>query len=542
MDESGTVINTPGKPSSPYQVLSDFFKQKKAEPLSEVEAAGVISLINNCISTPESQGQAEGLATPTPRGKSIHTPSPGFGTYSISPQTSAKRQRTIHLTNSEKPITTPKRSREDSEFKPHKIKRLSSIPTPYRPQVYLTQNDTIEKDDKDTELPPVEPKVNNSVATAKETSKISNTASTMLSLIDTDEDEKPAQEEPTKRFVNPYSSQASRSTPKSYKTNTKLQLTPSTPRSSNGIIKNLERSMPKSRSSSPAGTPSKPSALTENSSLLSKSSSGGSPALQRKPNQQYQKSYKPTRSSGLRKSLIVSPEFSGLDDSTGSKETRNGLISSASTIADHPKITPRWSVPDFDDDEDDTKIFVKDKTDSRENMVSPSKPLYPKVSSIGLDSTKSDASSSNSDRSQDPKKSTDFKFGVVVPSNDATSTEKPKLFSFSSAPMSNSAPVQSSKAHTTENKLKTVNETSGSLFSSTSKAVKLEIKDNKTEKKQEFVADKPMKNSQSINAPRNNSVGTEIIFSFPEIELVAGPSHVDLSEIQRLKEKVFVFP
>lgn len=538
LDENENTINTPGKPSSPYQVLSDFFKQKRDEPLSEVEAAGVISLINNCISTPESQSQAEGFGTPTPRGKSIHTPSPGFGTYSISPQSSIKRQKTIHLDSSEKTVKPSKRPRENSEFKPHKIKRLSSIPTPYRPQAYLTRNDTTENADKDAELSPVESEANSSVATLKESGKISNTASTMLSLIGTDEDEKPIQEEPAKRFVNPYSSQASKSTPKSYKTNTKLQLTPSTSRSSNDIIKSLERSMPRSKSSTVSGTPSKSPVLNQNSSLLSKSLNNASPALQRKPSQQ--KSYKPTKSSGLRKSLVASPEFSGIDDSNSYKDTKCGLTSSVSTIVDHPKITPRWTVPDFDDDEYESKT-AEEKTNTNKNMVSPSKPLYPKVPSVEFGSAKSETSSTKSDGSQDSQKSTSFKFGVVAPSDDAANTEKPKLFSFSPV---QAQPPKTFEAETkaTENKLETSKESFGSSLFSAPKTTEPEIKQNITEKKQGFALEKPANNNQSINAPRTNSIETELTFSFPTVELVTGPSHVDMSEIQRLKEQVFVFP
>lgn len=369
-DEQEDTNNAPT--GSPNQLLASFFQKKGSEPLSDIEAAGVMSILNR-------QAMSNQTST-SPSIYSIHSPSlKRFDEYPsmsnmFTPKGSNKRlkrpsDQTVNTpqkissqstSTSSSPKYSPlfgsnkkKRPSQSPSFTPRKMTHFSSIPTPYRP----TTSSNVYQAITSSESSPTESTTNEDdieveiVETASVPEKsMSQTASTLLSLID-DEVIEPApspvvEKEKPKPFVNPYASTASRSSPRT-NNQAKLVRKPSLPPTN--VVQNLERTMPVNGTS-----PSQNSSTPQKRTI---------PA--------YLDKYKPTRSSTLRQSLIPSPSSSpnGQDDENDQSfvlsPNAKRSESSSTTIIEHSKLTPTWTVPDFLDEDEEPE---------------PSKTLYPDLS------------------------------------------------------------------------------------------------------------------------------------------------------------------
>lgn len=496
----------PEELGSPYRMLAEFFRKKGPEPLTEIETAGVMTILSQFQQQNDGSPSSSSIKSPMNQITSIHTPS--LNRFESYPNTSnmftpknSKRMKLLPQASSttttpqrnsttqtptlgSSPRYTPmysgskKRFSESSAFKPRKIANLASIPTPYRPttdsQIFKVRDieDEDVNDEDHVKEPESEP--SNETEPRPDNSPLSQTASTMLSLIEPVEESSeidsnqytesspnynrnsktPLQKKP---FVNPYASTASRSTPRS----SRAGRTGATPSSDNGIIKSLERTMPGSPSSTTQINNSAQSVAGNNEASVS--SSLGSPALQRKPVTSQFDKYRPAKSSSLRQSLVSSPGSSSENRLLGAGQAksagkRSDFSIASTTIIDKPKITPRWSVPDFDDDDDDDEIENggSNGDDKQLNqpgtMVSPGKPLYPTVGQFSFQKAGSSTPGSVTapvanqplqfTNTQQPKPQL-FQFGVAAkPEKSSTEGEKisfsntknegTKMFSFSS--------------------------------------------------------------------------------------------------------------
>lgn len=382
--ESLIKYNDSKDSTSPYKMLGEFFEKKNSEPLTDVEIAGVMSLLNHLQQKSDNGVSSEGQIT------SIHNPSltrfdkypntanmfipssdrKSFTSSSDSQQgTLVFRQRFGEGKQASLPHYNPiysdsqkKSNPPASNFKPRRITHLESLPTPYRPaadvDIYKPHYD-VEKDDLDdseTSFANLSGAADLVVAKSENTAdivdteipQISQTASTLLELIAPIDDPEehttkrtlndagfvsPPKTSSQKKFVNPYSSTASRSTSRSHKIR-RTEPSFETP----SIIKNLENTMPDELGDDSSKELDEPSKTANSSDELF---NGDSPALQRKPNIKHLEKYKPTKSSSLRKSLVVEAP-----DSQKGKELFKPHVKK-------PQITPQWAAPEgFVDDED----------------------------------------------------------------------------------------------------------------------------------------------------------------------------------------------
>lgn len=438
-DQQEEDSEEPGQASSPNQILADFFQKKGSEPLSDIEAAGVMSILNR-------QALSAGEST-EPSVYSIHTPSlKRFQQYPstanmFTPKGMNKRLKrsrdqavsTPHRNSPQpsSPSSSPKysplfgsnkkkRPSQSPSFTPRKMSHFSSIPSPYRPTASSTIYQAITNPEKLQEAEVVVldgPEEENIEEITSPEKPLSQTASTLLSLIDDPPEASviasPAEKEKPKLFVNPYASTASRSTPRT-NNQAKLVRKPSSPPSN--IVQTLERT--------------KPTNDTASSSAISELNSS-----QKRTVPAYLDKYKPTRSSTLRQSLVPSPSNSpdgssnleakpGFSLSTPVRSDANRSESASTTIIEHSKLTLTWSVPDFLDDEEEVTSEFSEPASS--------KSLYPQLPPVAT--------------------TTPFKFGSTT-----TSTDKPvsKPFTFvspSSAPISSDTQIDVTKTPKLEHK------------------------------------------------------------------------------------------
>lgn len=391
LDEILSNYNGPKDSGSPYELLYEFFQrknaEKKKEPLSRIELLGINSLIQQLQPKSERDTSVFPLV-------SIHNPTlSGFDKY---PNTAnkfnpvSKRQSRVdetqasttlqrrssgnnttdlphyspHYTaNSKRTIDSP------INFKPRKIIRLESIPTTYRPAgdlwVYKPHPDLIRRDDDDEDMSvsfdgghdndsiSLSRVGENADVREEENTSMSQTASTMLSLINPIDDETQihssskkllptgftsppnAFSQPKRPFVNPYSSRNNSRVHTSRRADV-------SPESSNSIIKNLELTM---RGNKSPVSPKDSEAGASPGSVDNSFFNNGSPSLQRKPNTKLVDKHRPPRPSSLRKSLVANPSES---------ESTDSPIVSSTLVINKPKITPTWVAPsDFIDDDED---------------------------------------------------------------------------------------------------------------------------------------------------------------------------------------------
>lgn len=436
-DQQEDESTEPGPASSPNQILADFFQKKGSEPLSDIEAAGVMSILNRQASSADESSE--------PSLYSIHTPS--LKRFQQYPSTAnmftpkgmnkrLKRSRDQAVSTPQRnspqpssPSSSPKysplfgsnkkkRPSQSPSFTPRKMSHFSSIPSPYRPTSSSNVYQALTNPEKsqEAEVVVLDGPEEEAIEVASPEKTLSQTASTLLSLIDDPPETSvlasPGEKETPKPFVNPYASTASRSTPRT-NNQAKLVRKPSSPPSN--IVQTLERT--------------KPTNGTASSSPISEPNSA-----QKRTIPAYLDKYKPMRSSTLRQSLVPSPSNSpdgssysealpGSSLSTPIRSDAKRSESASTTIIEHSKLTLTWSVPDFLDDEEEVASDVSEPAAS--------KPLYPQLPAV-------------------PAATTPFKFGSTT---DKPSVSKPFTFvSPSSAPVSSDTQIDVTKTPKLEHK------------------------------------------------------------------------------------------
>lgn len=227
------------------------------------------------------------------------------------------------------PLSTNSRKRrhttQHSTFTPRKITHFSIFPSPYRPtggiNVFqtITATPSLEPEsEKPAEVLEIDKKPAEVLKIDEKPKKISMTATAMLSLIDEPEDSEVEvvsfDSKPLKKFVNPYASTASKSTPRS----TPPKLIRKTTTSPTSVIDNLERTMPSKNKP--------PTKETITKSNLEK--------------------FKPVQSSSLRQSVLSNSTTKNTFDHAKRHDT-------TSTAIIQSKAAHTWSVPEFFDDEMD---------------------------------------------------------------------------------------------------------------------------------------------------------------------------------------------
>lgn len=364
-----------------YRKLASFFETKGSQPLTAVEDEGIRSMFrkiqqksaNNSPENAKGRYPVTSIHTPSlsrfenyPNTANMFVPRNGkktaeHGTDDDNSSVSSSSVSQIKYT----PLYTSSRKRtaEPAPFRPRKSTHLASIPTPYRPTSDLELYQPQAEEDDEEELPDAEPGNmtlenagdENDSDTSMTQAPLSQTASTVLSLIEPLEEPKEEPAQPKKTFINPYASTALRSTRRS-------KIPRRTPAQSSGIIKSLELTMP--------DTPE----TADGPSQQASPSNSSTPSLQRKPNAAFVDKYKPARSSSLRKSLVPN---GGTEDGG---ELKGSHGSTTTTIIDHshqqqPKFTARWSVPDFaDEDDEDGDTKLGDVSESATVSAKPSTP------------------------------------------------------------------------------------------------------------------------------------------------------------------------
>lgn len=415
--------------SSPNQRLAEFFKKKGEGQLSEMEIEGVMALINQAKEQNESVIDLNNLSAQT-----FASPGSKYKEYQQDEEedlsVTAIRPAEQHHNNSvstpifnrnsskspaiASPATTPRYSpfyssstkrqslpsaSSSSSSKARKTIHYANIPTPYRPgsrtgtKLHNPLNFDTSQDALISSTQKTEEKGDSSsndteqgLATAKK--PMSQTASTLLSLIGDEDVEEEGQEQKKavtkkddrhyndipddlKSFVNPYASPARRQQSSSPKKQQRKTGTPSRKESPKpNAVKELEKTMPKQQQQEHQQQSSTPVASS---------------------NTTFDK-YKPSRSSGLRKSIVASPE----KEEQNPKPESSSLFK-ASTPTDEKKDTT-----------ESTAIATKPPlfssfSNQAITNISPSKPLASAVTNTPSESKPTPTTYT----------STPFKFGVT---------------------------------------------------------------------------------------------------------------------------------
>ncbi|CAG82448.1 hypothetical protein B0I72DRAFT_142831 [Yarrowia lipolytica] len=364
----------PGK--SPNQRLAEFFERKGDAPLSDVETAGVLALINEAAS--DDPNLAERLSpTGTQHDRSVrHSMSlanlAGRNETYGSPSKIPRRMEPAASVNG-----TLKKSRSMASIgqRNSRVTRSSLGGVRGRPSPMMSSP----KRSARQALSP------NRVTTTNSTSPItspvssvadrplSGVASTLLSLIDDDEEEvvTPAESSPAKEFINPYASSPRRPE----RERSASQLTPPS-------REKLMTPSPEKKEASPSKTPSQ---IISQSMPLEQQRERDSVKAQ--PQMKKFDKYKPVRSSNLRDSFVADPKSPESTKTSAPKQT--AVSSSGSPESMPPSFTfgnktnngftskLKSSSPSGDED---TDVKIGKDLASSAAIRSPSKPLYPEIS------------------------------------------------------------------------------------------------------------------------------------------------------------------
>lgn len=273
----------------------------------------------NGVEQSASESGSRRSSEPLENGKSNGKVLPPYLQYTplYTPSTRKRRHTTQHTT-----------------FTPRKITRFSITPSPYHPNRNVNIDEAIRGE------PSPEPELKNSaesVQAEEKPEKISMTATAMLSLIDEPEVSEvkvvSSDSKPSKKFVNPYASIASKSTPR----HTPPKLIRKTTATPSSVIKSLERTMPSN---------------DKKSTKIAISN----PALEK---------FKPVQSSSLRQSIL--PDT--ISKTTAEDAKRHDTASTA--IIEQPKPTYTWSVPEifYDEMDLDEDVPTKEKEVSAPSLT-----------------------------------------------------------------------------------------------------------------------------------------------------------------------------
>ncbi|KAG5355383.1 hypothetical protein CJU90_4430 [Yarrowia sp. C11] len=375
-----TLSLGPGK--SPNQRLAEFFEHKGDAPLSDVETAGVLALINEAASedpnlaqrlSPTGGSQQErsvrhsmSLANLAGRNDTYHSPSKiprrigpseGVGGYNGG----LKKSRSMASIGS-RSARMSRSSLGGIRGRPSPImsspKRASPRQT-LSPQRVSTPNDSVL-----------------SSASSQFDRPLSGVASTLLSLIDDEEEEVTSVELPaSKEFINPYASSPRR---------------PERERSSLRSSSREKLMTPSPEKKEPSPSPSKtPSQIISQSMPLEQQRERDSVKAQ--PQMKKFDKYKPVRSSNLRDSFVADPKspdnkksssapkpssLSGSPDSMPPAFTFGAKTSAPGGFTGGFTSKLKSSSPSGDED---TDVKIGKDLASSAAIRSPSKPLYPEI-------------------------------------------------------------------------------------------------------------------------------------------------------------------
>ncbi len=311
-----------GEPElSPNVQLAEFFKKKGSEPLTEIETEGVLSLIRKVHSPASSDPTV--LSPPTINPVSFSPVQKSPIKLKTTPQrrsTIVPQENLVSTTPGYNPIYTSKPSPRRRTTSPEKRRsfKYSSIPSPYR----ISQKPQ-QISDK-LELSPSKRRAVEDESNAHDSTKrLSQTASTLLALLEnTDEKEEPKRKlspkNAQKPLTNPYAlSPVSRRDRKSTRRSLALHKSPSKqtpsrtePKATSKAVSPISNtnSTNSNGSSSSNNDHNNNNSNSNNKSAPSPRSSGIQEVIRTLPHDKSKAlSYKPARSSSLRKSFIPIP-------------------------------------------------------------------------------------------------------------------------------------------------------------------------------------------------------------------------------------------
>lgn len=388
----------PETTKSPNQRLAEFFEKKGDTPLSDVETAGVLALINEAAN--EDPSLAEQLSPTSQHDRSVR--------HSMSLANLAGRTETYGSPSKIPRRMEPsgrnnvlKKSRSMASLGPRSSSRVvrSSLggirgrPSPimssspkrnvHPPQNNNNNNRLTMSPGNNTTTTTTSASTSTPVGVTSPVSSVtdrplSGVASTLLSLIDDDEDEvadvttTTTTSSPAKEFINPYASsprrpERERSAPQLTPSSREKLMTPSPEK--------------KEASVSPSKTPSQ---IISQSMPLEQQRERDSVKAQ--PQMKKFDKYKPVRSSNLRDSFVADPKS---PENTKSSSTLKNPVSFGSPENMPPAFTfgnknnagftskLKSSSPSGDED---TDVKIGKDLASSAAIRSPSKPLYPEIS------------------------------------------------------------------------------------------------------------------------------------------------------------------
>lgn len=330
-----------GHSISPNQMLADFFQQKGAEPLSEVEAAGVISILASTQESPKTLSSS--LVSPT-LSKCEESPSP-----SLTPGGLEKSVNGLQSQEKGSPgadllfstfIHSPTSSKRSPKFSPKTAASSSlssssnfrtSLPRA-RPSESVSQNSKISHHDKSLYNTPNV-----------------NSSDSLISTV------------PVSFF----------------RSSSKIDL--------------RERDPPNSRNTPSVKTPIHTTSPLQSVSRSVSQNIKSSPLDQNHRTPSFVDKYKPLRSSALRQSTIRSPSSSPVRSnivhvsSSPASQKKADKTPTKSVPYETNNITPTWAVPDFVDDD----VYDFSNPASTFTSISPSKPLYPRIKPLTASGTAS---------------------------------------------------------------------------------------------------------------------------------------------------------
>ncbi|CCD27074.1 FG-nucleoporin NUP60 NDAI_0J01820 [Naumovozyma dairenensis CBS 421] len=325
--------------------LADFFRRKGATPLNFIEARGVLSLLEKSTGSIKPSGESSFITIPPEDVETAELPSilkasnksstPNFELPSFTP--------TLDTSNGHHGSTAT-RSHSSSM---RRVFDYSRIPSPYRTTIYKYNNQTSEGSDI-TFGRKSEPTKSRSVTKPRKTPKLSNTASALISLLDTENSETKA----LSQIANPYSSSIVEHRRPKKESSTKLVIPAKTeietvPEKENRNSESIFLSQKEDKNiSETISIPKRGNKNVKNNQVEKPEAVSSSNSLNM---------YKPVRSSSLRSSVVVA------DNESPKKETEGGNVKISSPNPPKAAFTFEFGEPEKSSEPEETKSELAKK-------------------------------------------------------------------------------------------------------------------------------------------------------------------------------------
>lgn len=349
-----------GVVKSPNQRLAEFFQKKGDTPLTDMETAGVISLISQVseenpdlatkLSPTLDRSVRHSMSLASLAGRTETYESPSKIPRRVEPGSGLKKSRSM--------ASIGQRNARVSRSSLGGARGVRGIPSPIMSSPKRQKQAT-------SPVKPLE-KAAGSSPVVSPSRPLSGVATSLLSLIDDDEEEPEVAKSPTKEFVNPYASSPRRP---------ERQVTQFRPEAREKLMTpSPEKEKEKS---SPQKTPSQIISLS-----MPLEQQRERDSVKAQPQMKKFDKYKPVRSSNLRDSFVADPK---------SPETKAKAKSSVSLSGSPESVPPSFtfgsknggfgaklksSSPSGDED---TDVKIGKDLASSAAIRSPSKPLYPEI-------------------------------------------------------------------------------------------------------------------------------------------------------------------